>query len=170
MLWEVLGWVVSVVGSSLGLMLSVGCFFCDQRPLFHWFAFETNLVIYPFCFSISALLFFVSVSCWACLMILAVETESFRWLLLNFSFFYIEKYKVIAFLVASYIWIWGGTWIGFLGLEFYLGFHIGRIALVFGKEWKSYASHVVSYTFFIFNTNCNWHRLLGVHICFTAES
>ena len=35
MLWEVAGWVVSVVGSSLGLMLSVGCFFCDQRPLFH---------------------------------------------------------------------------------------------------------------------------------------
>ena len=35
MLWEVVGWVVSVVGSSLGLMLSVGCFFCDQRPLFH---------------------------------------------------------------------------------------------------------------------------------------
>ena len=31
MLWEVAGWVVSVVGSSLGLMLSVGCFFCDQR-------------------------------------------------------------------------------------------------------------------------------------------
>ena len=29
MLWEVAGWVVSVVGSSLGLMLSVGCFFCD---------------------------------------------------------------------------------------------------------------------------------------------
>ena len=35
MLWEVLGWVVSVVGSSLGLMLSVGYFYCDQRPLFH---------------------------------------------------------------------------------------------------------------------------------------
>ena len=35
MLWEVLGWVVSVVGSSLGPMLFVGCFFCDQRPLFH---------------------------------------------------------------------------------------------------------------------------------------
>ena len=35
MLWEVLGWVVSVVRSSLGLMLSVGCFFFDQRPLFH---------------------------------------------------------------------------------------------------------------------------------------
>ena len=32
MLWEVAGWVVSVVGSSLGLKLSVGCFFCDQRP------------------------------------------------------------------------------------------------------------------------------------------
>ena len=31
MLWEVAGWVVSVVGSSLGLKLSVGCFFCDQR-------------------------------------------------------------------------------------------------------------------------------------------
>ena len=29
MLWEVVEWVVSVVGSSLGLMLSVGCFFCD---------------------------------------------------------------------------------------------------------------------------------------------
>ena len=35
MLWEVAGWVVSVVWSSLGLMLSVGCFFCDQRPLLH---------------------------------------------------------------------------------------------------------------------------------------
>ena len=35
MLWEVAGWVVNVVGSSLGLMFSVGCFFCDQRPLFH---------------------------------------------------------------------------------------------------------------------------------------
>ena len=34
MLWEVAGWVVSVVGSSLGLRLFVGCFFCDQRPLF----------------------------------------------------------------------------------------------------------------------------------------
>ena len=35
MLWEVVGWVVSVVGSSLVLMLSVGCFFCDQRLSFH---------------------------------------------------------------------------------------------------------------------------------------
>ena len=35
MLWEVVGWVVSVVGSSMGLMLSVRCFFCDQRPPFH---------------------------------------------------------------------------------------------------------------------------------------
>ena len=35
LMWEVDGWVVSVVGSSLGLMLSIGCFFCDQRPLFH---------------------------------------------------------------------------------------------------------------------------------------
>ena len=32
MLWEVVGWVVSVVGSSLGLKLCVGCFFCGQRP------------------------------------------------------------------------------------------------------------------------------------------
>jgi len=31
MLWEVAGWVVSVVGSSLGLKLSVGCLFCDQK-------------------------------------------------------------------------------------------------------------------------------------------
>ena len=30
MLWEVARWVVSVVGSSLGLKLSVGCFFCDR--------------------------------------------------------------------------------------------------------------------------------------------
>ena len=35
MLWEVVGLVVSVVGSSLGLMLFVGCLFCDQGPLFH---------------------------------------------------------------------------------------------------------------------------------------
>ena len=35
MLWEVAGWVMSVVGSSLGLRLLVGCFFCDQRLLFH---------------------------------------------------------------------------------------------------------------------------------------
>ena len=35
MLWESIGWVVSVVGSSLGLMFSVGCFFCDQRSHFH---------------------------------------------------------------------------------------------------------------------------------------
>ena len=35
MLSEVVGWVVSVVGSSWVLMLSIGCFFCDQRPLFH---------------------------------------------------------------------------------------------------------------------------------------
>ena len=35
MLWEFAGWVVSVVGSSLGLMLSVGCFFCDQKLIFH---------------------------------------------------------------------------------------------------------------------------------------
>ena len=34
MLWEVVGWVVSVVGSSWVPMLSVGCFFCDQRLLF----------------------------------------------------------------------------------------------------------------------------------------
>ena len=31
MLWKVAGWVVSMAGSSLGLMLSIGCFFCDQR-------------------------------------------------------------------------------------------------------------------------------------------
>ena len=42
MWWEVAGWVVSVVGSSLGLMLSVGCFFCDQRPSFHWFLFKIS--------------------------------------------------------------------------------------------------------------------------------
>ena len=35
MLWEVLGWVVSVVGSSWVLMVSVDCIFCDQRSLFH---------------------------------------------------------------------------------------------------------------------------------------
>ena len=65
MLWEVVGWVVSVVGSSLGLMLSIGCFFCDHRLPFHWFFFEVSLVIYPFSFAISALLFFFLVSCWA---------------------------------------------------------------------------------------------------------
>ena len=57
MLWEVVGWVVSVVGSSLGLMLSVGCFFCDQRPFFIDFSLKVVLVIFPFCFAISALLF-----------------------------------------------------------------------------------------------------------------
>jgi len=50
MLWEVVGWVVSVVGSSLGLMLSVGCFFCDQRPLFHWFFFESSFSHLSFLF------------------------------------------------------------------------------------------------------------------------
>ena len=35
LMWEVVGWVVSVVGSSWVLMLSIDCFFCDQRPLFH---------------------------------------------------------------------------------------------------------------------------------------
>ena len=45
-------------------MLSVGCFFCDQRP-----SLKVFLVINPF-FSISALLFFASVSCWACVLYL----------------------------------------------------------------------------------------------------
>ena len=50
MLWEVVGWVVSVVGSSWGLMLSVGCFFCDQRLLFHWFFFESIFSHFSFLF------------------------------------------------------------------------------------------------------------------------
>ena len=33
--WEVARWVVSVAGSSWVLMLSIDCFFHDQRPLFH---------------------------------------------------------------------------------------------------------------------------------------
>ena len=78
MLWEVLGWVVSVVGSSLGLMLSVGCFFCDQRPFFHIFLFESSfshlsflffqLVHYSFCLGVLLGLSFI----------LAAETENFR--------------------------------------------------------------------------------------------
>ena len=50
MLWEVAGWVVSVVGSFLGLLLSVGCFFCDQRPHFHWFFFESIFIHLSFLF------------------------------------------------------------------------------------------------------------------------
>ena len=50
MLWEVVGWVVSVVGSSLGRMLSVGCFFCDQRLIFHLFVFESSFSHLSFSF------------------------------------------------------------------------------------------------------------------------
>ena len=35
LMWEVVGWVVSVARSSWVLMLSVDCFFRDQRPFFH---------------------------------------------------------------------------------------------------------------------------------------
>ena len=38
--------------------------------LFIVFSLKVVLVIYPFCFSISALLFLVSVSCWACVLYL----------------------------------------------------------------------------------------------------
>ena len=34
--------------------------------------------------------------------ILATETESFRWILLHFSLFYIEKYKVVAFFAYGF--------------------------------------------------------------------
>ena len=70
LMWEVARWVVSVVGSSWVLMFSAGCFFCDQRPFFIDFYLKVVLVIYPFCFAISALFFFVSVSCWACVLYL----------------------------------------------------------------------------------------------------
>ena len=50
MLWEVLGWVVNVVGSFLGLMLSVGYFFCDQRLPLHWFFFESSFSHLSFLF------------------------------------------------------------------------------------------------------------------------
>ena len=96
MLWEVVGWVVSVVGSSLGLMLSVGCFFCDQRPLFHWFFFESSFSHFPFCFAISALLF-LSWRLAGLVFYTCCRDWEFRWLLLHFSFFYIEKYKVVSF-------------------------------------------------------------------------
>ena len=43
-------WVVSVVGSSLGLVLSVGCLFCDQRSLFHWVFFESSFSHFSFLF------------------------------------------------------------------------------------------------------------------------
>ena len=57
MLWEVAGWVVSVVGYSLGLKLSVGCFFCDQKP-FVLFIGITSILAYrlgspPFAFCIT---------------------------------------------------------------------------------------------------------------------
>ena len=43
MLWE-------VAGSSLGPMSSVGCFFCDQRPHFHWFFFKSSFSHFSFLF------------------------------------------------------------------------------------------------------------------------
>ena len=58
MLWEAVGWVVSVVGYSWVLMLSRDYFFHDKRPFFIDFSLKIVLVIYILlCFSISALVF-----------------------------------------------------------------------------------------------------------------
>ena len=97
MLWEVVGWVLSVVGSPWVVMVSVGCLFCDQRPLFHWFfSLKLVLVIYLSVFPLVHYSFCLGVFLGFCF-ILAAETESFKWLLLHFSFFYIEKYKIVAY-------------------------------------------------------------------------
>ena len=42
--------------------------FATRDRIFIDFSLKVVLVIYAFCFSISALLFFVSVSCWACVL------------------------------------------------------------------------------------------------------
>ena len=58
-----------MAGSSLGLMLFDASFVTKDR-FFIDFSLKVVLVIYSFCFAISALLFFFSVSCWACLLYL----------------------------------------------------------------------------------------------------
>ena len=65
--WEVFGWVVSVAGSSWVLMLYVDYFFCDKRPLFYCFFFEsTSSHLSPFLFFHLCISIFVSVFCLAC--------------------------------------------------------------------------------------------------------
>ena len=60
----VCGWVF--LGSDVVLDAS----FVTRDYFFIDFYLKVVLVIYPFCFSISALLFFVSVSCWDCVLYL----------------------------------------------------------------------------------------------------
>ena len=64
------------------------------------FSLKAVLVIYPFCFTISALLFSVLVSCWACVLYLLRRLRVLDDLYFHFSLFYIEKYKIVALLVA----------------------------------------------------------------------
>ena len=59
------GWVF--LGSNVFLL---DASFVTRDRFFIDFSLKLLLVISPFCFSISALLFFVSVSCWDCLLYL----------------------------------------------------------------------------------------------------
>ena len=102
--------------------------FVTRDRFFIDFSLKVVLVIFLFVFPLVHYSFCLGVLLGLCF-ILAVETESFSDFYLHFSFFYIEKYKIVALLVSSQIWIWGGTCIGLLGWELCLGFHIGRIAL-----------------------------------------
>ena len=64
------------------------------------FSLKVVLVIYPFCFSISALLFFVLVSCWACLLYLLQRLRVLDEFYCIFHSF--EKYKVVAFFAYGF--------------------------------------------------------------------
>ena len=79
----------------LGLPSFLWCLLIDsfvtKDRFFIDFSLKVVLVIYDFCFSISALLFFVSVSCWACVLYLLQRLRVLDDFYLHFSFFYIEK-------------------------------------------------------------------------------
>ena len=79
--------------------------FMTRDRFFIDFSLNVVLVIYLlFCFAISALLFLSQSLDGLVFSILAVETESFNDFYCIFILLY-WKYKIVAFLLASYIWI-----------------------------------------------------------------
>ena len=77
---------------------------------------------------------------------------------MNFSFFYIEKYKVVAFFAYGFEEVLA---LDCFDESFYLGFRKGMIF---------YASHVVAYPVFHFTRIAVRIVCYGVHIYVTAES
>ena len=100
--------------------------------------------------------------------ILAAETESFKWILLHFSFFYSEKYIscilicILDMDLRRYL-----HWIAWMSVVFRISYRKDCIDI---EGIYIYASHVVAYRIFHLTKIALSIICYGVHIYFTAES